>query len=55
MGCYLFDAASGRYRAAVIDVLSIEGDKIAAVTAFLVDDSDAAKTFAAFGLPADLP
>ena len=53
VGCYLFDAASGRYQPAVIDVLTLDGDKIAAVTAFLLDDSTAAETFASFGLPAD--
>jgi len=55
VGCYLFDTGSGRYRAAVIDVLSLEGGKIAAVTAFLVDGSDAAETFATFALPPWLP
>jgi RNA polymerase sigma-70 factor (ECF subfamily) len=53
VGCYLFHAASGRYQPAVIDVLTLDGDKIAAVTAFLLDDSAAAETFASFGLPAD--
>jgi RNA polymerase sigma-70 factor, ECF subfamily len=53
VGCYLFDAASGRYQPAVIDVLTLDGEKIAAVTAFLLDDSNAAETFASFGLPAD--
>jgi len=52
VGCYLFDAGAGRYRPAVIDVLTLDGDKIAAVTAFLLDDSNAAATFACFGLPA---
>jgi RNA polymerase sigma-70 factor, ECF subfamily len=55
VGCYLFDAASGRYQPAVIDVLTLDGDKIAAVTAFLLDDSSAAETFASFGLPAQVP
>jgi RNA polymerase sigma-70 factor (ECF subfamily) len=53
VGCYLFDSASGRYQPAVIDVLTLDGDKIAAVTAFLLDDSTAAETFASFGLPTD--
>ncbi len=53
VGCYLFHPASGRYQPAVIDVLTLDGDKIAAVTAFLLDDSTAAATFASFGLPAD--
>ena len=55
VGCYLFHAASGRYQPAVIDVLTLDGDKIAAVTAFLLDDSTAAETFNSFGLPADPP
>ena len=49
----LLDPESGRYRGHVIDVLTLDGDKIAAVTAFLLDDSNAAETFASFGLPAD--
>jgi RNA polymerase sigma-70 factor (ECF subfamily) len=53
VGCYLFHPASGRYRPAVIDVLTLDGDKIAAVTAFLLDDSTAAETFTSFGLPPD--
>ena len=44
---------SGRYQPAVIDVLTLDGAKIAAVTAFLLDDSTAAETFASFGLPTD--
>ena len=52
---YLFDAASGGYLPAVIDVLTLDGDQIAAVTAFLLDDSAAAQTFAAFALPTWLP
>jgi hypothetical protein len=39
----------------VIDVLTLDGDKIAAVTAFLPGDEAAADTFAAFGLPPELP
>jgi RNA polymerase sigma-70 factor, ECF subfamily len=53
VGCYLFHTAAGRYQPAVIDVLTLDGDKIAAVTAFLLDDSTAAETFVSFGLPAD--
>ncbi len=65
VGCYLFDSGTGRYAPAVIDVLTLEGDRIAAVTGFLTDDamerSDAggwasgAEVFARFGLPAELP
>jgi RNA polymerase sigma-70 factor, ECF subfamily len=58
VGCYLFDSASGRYRPHVIDVLTLDGDKIAAVTAFVFDedaDADPAGTFASFALPPWLP
>jgi RNA polymerase sigma-70 factor, ECF subfamily len=34
VGCYLFDDASGGYRGAVIDVLTLAGEKISAVTGF---------------------
>src|SRR3984957_2183845 len=52
---YLLDSESGRYLAHVIDVLTLDGDKIAAVTAFLPGDEAAAATFASFGLPPELP
>ncbi len=52
---YLLDSESGRYPGHVIDVLTLDGDKIAAVTAFLPGDAHAAKTFEAFGLPTELP
>jgi RNA polymerase sigma-70 factor, ECF subfamily len=52
---YLLDSESGRYRGHVIDVLTLDGDKIAAVTAFLFEDSRAAEIFASFGLPAEQP
>ena len=56
VGCYLFDAASGRYLAHVIDVLTLDGDKIAAVTAFVFGEgTDPAKIFATFALPPHLP
>jgi RNA polymerase sigma-70 factor, ECF subfamily len=51
---YLFDASTGRYPAHVIDVLTLDGDRIAAVTAFLLPPADA-EIFARFGLPAGLP
>jgi RNA polymerase sigma-70 factor, ECF subfamily len=64
-GCYLFDPGTGRYAAHVIDVLTLEGDRIAAVTGFLAaddlgrpdtgDPASAAEIFARFGLPAELP
>jgi RNA polymerase sigma-70 factor, ECF subfamily len=56
VGCYLFDSASGRYLPGVIDVLTLQGDKIAAVTAFIYhDDTDPPAIFATFGLPPWLP
>ena len=63
VGCYLFDTARGAYTPAVIDVLTLDGDRIAAVTAFLVHDLETlpdgtpvtgAEIFARFGLPAEL-
>jgi len=61
VGCYLYDADQGGYIPAVIDVLTMRGDKIAAVTAFLTPDvfarpPDAAalsgtELFSRFGLP----
>jgi hypothetical protein len=47
-GAYLFGASSGLYQPAVIDVLTLDGDKTAAVTAFLLDDANAAEAFASF-------
>jgi RNA polymerase sigma-70 factor (ECF subfamily) len=63
LGCYLFDSARGRYTPAVIDVLTMHVDKIAAVTGFLVLDVatrpdgtlvTGPEIFARFGLPAEL-
>jgi RNA polymerase sigma-70 factor (ECF subfamily) len=63
VGCYLFDDAKGRYTPAVIDVLTMAGDKIAAVTGFLVFDVatrpdgtpvTSAEIFGWFGLPPEL-
>ncbi len=64
VGCYLFDAGTGSYLPAAIDVLTLEGDKIRSVVGFLTDahaeapDADAwtaaAEVFARFGLPAEL-
>ena len=51
---YLFDASTGRYPAHVIDVLTLDGDRIAAVTAFLLPAAGSG-IFARFGLPAGLP
>jgi RNA polymerase sigma-70 factor, ECF subfamily len=63
-GCYLFDQDKGSYAPAVIDVLTLEGDRIAAVTGFHVIDGQepapagaratGAEIFARFGLPAEL-
>jgi RNA polymerase sigma-70 factor, ECF subfamily len=47
VGCYMWDGS--RYAAYVIDVLTLEGPRISAVTAF-IDGS----LFASFGLPAEL-
>ena len=57
VGCYLPDPATGRFGAAVLDVLTLDGDRIAAVTAFIFRESrqePPARAFARFGLPADL-
>lgn len=55
VGCYLYDGERPCYTPTVIDVLTLSGDKIAAVTAFLVmDDPGRAGFFARFGLPAEL-
>jgi RNA polymerase sigma-70 factor (ECF subfamily) len=57
VGGYLFDPASGRYLPHVIDVLTLDGDKIAAVTAFVFgeDSTDPAGKFASFALPPGIP
>jgi RNA polymerase sigma-70 factor, ECF subfamily len=56
VGCYLHDDERSCYTPAVIDVLTLSGDKIAAVTAFLVmNDPGRGGFFARFGLPAELP
>jgi RNA polymerase sigma-70 factor, ECF subfamily len=64
IGCYLPAPVPGRYVPAVIDVLTLAGDKIAAVTGFLLpyaENGDEAavlagvEIFARFGLPAELP
>lgn len=57
VGCYLPDPATGRFAAAVLDVLTMDGDQIAAVTAFLFHETPQeppADAFARFGLPAEL-
>jgi RNA polymerase sigma-70 factor (ECF subfamily) len=62
VGCYIRDSGSDRYLPWVIDVLTLEGDKIAAVTAFLAAEAyesrrseravSGAELFSRFGLPA---
>ncbi len=46
VGCYVWDAERGDYEAAVLDVLTVRGDRIAEVTGFI-----APRLFARFGLP----
>jgi RNA polymerase sigma-70 factor, ECF subfamily len=71
LGCYIFDPAEARYTAAVIEVLTLDGAKIAASTGFMASDLFAdtpspqarargswvtgAQLFGRFGLPAELP
>jgi len=64
VGCYMLDRDKGDYAAGVIDVLTLDGDRIAEVTAFVtfgqVDlpggrQVTAAEVFGRFGLPARLP
>jgi RNA polymerase sigma-70 factor, ECF subfamily len=65
VGCYLFDSSTSRYAPAVIDVLTLNGDRIAAVTGFLTGAAleredgggwaSGAEVFARFGLPAEPP
>jgi RNA polymerase sigma-70 factor, ECF subfamily len=61
VGGYLWDERTGRYPAHVIDVLTLEGDKIATVTAFLVQGAvgegawpAGEDVFPRFALPAEL-
>ena len=64
VGCYLFEPDTGRYVPAVIDVLTLDGDKIRSVVGFhtyandasgAVDWGASAAVFARFGLPAGVP
>ena len=50
VGCYVLSEETGRYEGHVLDVLTLDGERIAAVTAF-IDPS----LFAVFGLPESLP
>jgi RNA polymerase sigma-70 factor (ECF subfamily) len=65
VGCYIFDPGKGCYVAAVIDVLTLEGDRIASVDGFQTAVQLRRMGFegnhltpdvvARFGLPAELP
>jgi RNA polymerase sigma-70 factor, ECF subfamily len=64
IGGYILDPGCGRYLAAAIDVLTLDGDRITAIDAFLTaehlrqygyDGRFTTADFARFGLPADLP
>jgi RNA polymerase sigma-70 factor, ECF subfamily len=50
VGCYLWRAEEKQYAASVLDVLTLRGDRIAEVTAFITP-----RIFSRFGLPAQLP
>jgi RNA polymerase sigma-70 factor, ECF subfamily len=50
VGCYMWDATRGVYVFHALDVLTLRGTSIAAITAFLGDE-----LFADFGLPDELP
>jgi RNA polymerase sigma-70 factor, ECF subfamily len=57
VGCYLPDPETGRFAPAVLDVLTLDGDRIRAVTAFVLFESPReppARAFARFGLPAEV-
>jgi len=64
VGCYIYEEGSDRYIPWVIDVLTLEGDKITAVTAFLAAEASESgrserpvsgpELFSRFGLPAEL-
>jgi RNA polymerase sigma-70 factor, ECF subfamily len=62
VGCYLRAADGTRYEPAVLDVLTMAGPKISAVTAFVLlgeqdarPKTDPVEFFTSFGLPASLP
>ena len=63
IGCYMLDPGCGRYLATAIDVLTVDGDRITAIDAFLTaehvrqfgyDGRFTTADFARFGLPAEL-
>jgi RNA polymerase sigma-70 factor (ECF subfamily) len=64
IGCYTWAAGRGRYEALVLDVLTLDGEQIAGVHAFIVaehiqqpgyDGRFRAEDFTRFGLPTVLP
>lgn len=66
VGCYARDPVSGRHLASVLDVLSVEGARISAITAFATPEVFrrlarpggpyvVSELFARFGLPPELP
>jgi RNA polymerase sigma-70 factor, ECF subfamily len=64
IGCYILDPGCGRYLATAIDVLTLDGDRITAIDAFLTveqlrqygyDGRFTTADFTRFGLPAELP
>ena len=50
VGCYILEGDADRYLPAVIDVLTLDGDRIASVTAFV-----SPAIFPWFALPESLP
>jgi RNA polymerase sigma-70 factor (ECF subfamily) len=50
VGCYTFDAERGSYKAFCVDVLALDGPRIAEITAFLTPE-----ILPRFGLPMELP
>jgi RNA polymerase sigma-70 factor (ECF subfamily) len=65
LGCYLLDPATGEFLPAVVDVLTLDGDRICSVTAFLAAEAlgapyygtwtSGAELFSRLGLPATSP
>jgi RNA polymerase sigma-70 factor, ECF subfamily len=66
VGCYIFDPERGCYVASVLDVLTLDGDRIAQVTGFIAADLlehpsheqcnfVVTEAFPRFGLPSELP
>ena len=50
VGCYMWEEDAGAYRYFCVDVLTLRGDKIADVTAFIDPEG-----YERFGLPAEVP